>query len=63
MGNILQDMMGLLSRKKVVKEVEATDFILLGRTPNPDDSMFVNPKMNNQLITVKDLKLHFDEGN
>jgi hypothetical protein len=55
MGNILQDMMGLLSRKKVVKEVEPTDFILLGRTPNPDDSMFVNPKMNNQLITIKDL--------
>jgi hypothetical protein len=55
-------MMGLLSRKKVVKEVEPTDFILLGRTPNPDDSMFVNPKMNNQLITIKDLKLHFDEG-
>ena len=62
MGNILQDMMGLLSRKKVVKEVESTDFILLGRTPNPEDSMFVNPKMNNQLITIKDLKAHFDEG-
>ena len=62
MGNILQDMMGLLSRKKVVKEAEPTDFILLGRTPNPDDSMFVTPKMNNQLITVKDLKALFDEG-
>ena len=62
MGNILQDMMGLLSRKKVVKEVESTDLILLGRTPNPDDSMFVVPKMNNQLITIKDLKAHFDEG-
>jgi hypothetical protein len=62
MGNILQDMMGLLSRKKVVKEVEPTDFILLGRTPNPEDSMFVTPKMNNQLITIKDLKAHFDEG-
>ena len=62
MGNILQDMMGLLSRKKVVKEAEPTDFILLGRTPNPDDSMFVTPKMNNQLITVKDLKAVFDEG-
>ena len=62
MGNILQDMMGLLSRKKVVKEVEPTDFILLGRTPNPEDSMFVTPKMTNELITIKDLKLHFDEG-
>jgi len=62
MGNILQDMMGLLSRKKVVKEVESTDLILLGRTPNPDDSMFINPKMNNQLITIKDLKAYFDEG-
>jgi hypothetical protein len=62
MGNILQDMMGLLSRKKVVKEVEPTDLILLGRTPNPEDSMFVVPKMNNQLITIKDLKAHFDEG-
>ena len=62
MGNILQDMMGLLSRKKVVKEVEATDFILLGRTPNPEDSMFVTPKMTNELITIKDLKLYFDGG-
>lgn len=62
MGNILQDMMGLLSRKKVVKEVEATDFILLGRTPNPEDSMFVTPKMTNELITIKDLKLHFEQG-
>ncbi len=62
MGNILQDMMGLLSRKKVVKEVESTDLILLGRTPNPEDSMFVTPKMNNQLITIKDLKAHFDQG-
>jgi len=62
MGNILQDMMGLLSRKKVVKEVEPTDLIILGRTPNPEDSMFVTPKMNNQLITIKDLKAHFDEG-
>ena len=62
MGNILQDMMGLLSRKKVVKEVEATDFILLGRTPNPEDSMFVTPKMTNELITIKDLKLHFELG-
>ena len=62
MGNILQDMMGLLSRKKVVKEAEPTDFILLGRTPNPEDSMFVTPKMNNQLITVKDLRREIGEG-
>lgn len=62
MGNILQDMMGLLSRKKVVTESEPTDFILLGRTPNPEDSMFVTPKMNNQLITIKDLKAQFDAG-
>ena len=62
MGNILQDMMGLLSRKKVVKEVESTDFLVLGRTPNPEDSMFVTPKMTNELITIKDLKSHFDVG-
>ena len=62
MGNILQDMMGLLSRKKVVKEAERTDFILLGRTPNPEDSMFVTPKMTNELITIQDLKLYFEQG-
>lgn len=62
MGNILQDMMGLLSRKKVVKEVESTDFLVLGRTPNPEDSMFVTPKMTNELISIKDLKSHFDVG-
>jgi len=35
MGNILQDMMGLLSRKKVVKKIEETDLLVLGRQPNP----------------------------
>ena len=57
MGNILQDMMGLLSRNKIVKEVELTDYLVLGRTPNPEGGMFVSPKMTNELITVGDLKL------
>ena len=57
MGNILQDMMGLLSRDKIVKEVELTDYLVLGRTPNPEGGMFVSPKMTNELITVGDLKL------
>jgi len=62
MGNILQDMMGLLSRKKVVKKIEETDLLVLGRQPNPEDSMFVTPKMSNELISIKDLRASFDEG-
>ena len=62
MGNILQDMMGLLSRKKVVKKVDETDLLVLGRQPNPEDSMFVTPKMTNELISIKDLRASFDEG-
>jgi hypothetical protein len=62
MGNILIDMMGLLSRKRVVKKYEDTDFIVLGRRPNPDDSMFNTPKMYNELISMKDLRAAFDVG-
>ena len=62
MGNILIDMMGLLSRKRVVKKYEDTDFIVLGRRPNPDDSMFNTPKMYNELISMKDLRSAFDVG-
>lgn len=62
MGNILIDMMGLLTRKRVVKKTEETDFLVLGRRPNPDDSMFNTPKMYNELISIKDLKAEFDEG-
>lgn len=56
MGNILIDMMGLLNRKRVVKNTEDTDYLVLGRRPNPDDSMFNTPKMYNELISIKDLK-------
>ena len=62
MGNILIDMMGLLTRKKVVKTYEDTDFLVLGRRPNPDDSMFNTPKMHNELISLKDLRAQFDMG-
>tara|TARA_R110000744_G_scaffold155439_1_gene270722 strand:+ start:956 stop:2875 length:1920 start_codon:yes stop_codon:yes gene_type:complete len=56
MGNILLDMMGLLSRKRVVKNTEDTDYVVLGRTPNPTDGMFTSPKMTNELITIGNLR-------
>ena len=62
MGNILIDMMGLLSRKRVVKTYEDTDMLVLGRRPNADDSIFNTPKMHNELISMKDLRAQFDTG-
>jgi len=62
MGNILIDMMGLLSRKRVVKTYEDTDMLVLGRRPNADDSIFNTPKMHNELISIKDLRAQFDTG-
>jgi hypothetical protein len=56
MGNILLDMMGLLSRKRVVQNTEDTDYVVLGRTPNPTDGMFTSPKMTNELITIGNLR-------
>ena len=57
MGNILIDMMGLLNRKRVVKNTEDTDYLVLGRRPNPDDSMFNTPKMHNELIQMGQIAL------
>ena len=57
MGNILIDMMGLLS-KRVVKTYEDTDMLVLGRRPNADDSIFNTPKMHNELISIKILELN-----
>ena len=62
MGNILIDMMGLLNRKRVAKKTEDTDYLVLGRRPNPDDSMFNTPKMYNELISIKDLKAGINSG-
>ena len=62
MGNILIDMMGLLSRKRVVKTYDYTDMLVLGRRPNADDSIFNTPKMHNELISIKDLRAQFDTG-
>ena len=63
MGNMLLDMMGLLTRKKVTKTGEDQDFLVLGRTPKLDvDMMFTAPKMHNELIRLKDLKAYFDVG-
>jgi len=62
MGNILIDMMGLLSRKRVVKTYEDTDMLVLGRRPNADDSIFNTPKMHNELISMKDFRAQFGTG-
>ena len=62
MGNILIDMMGLLSRKRVVKTYEDTDMLVLGRRPNADDSIFNTPKMYNELISMKDFRAQFGTG-
>ncbi len=62
MGNILIDMMGLLNRKRVVKKTEDTDYLVLGRRPNPDDSMFNTPAVYPTYVSMLTLEWLKDLG-
>tara|TARA_R110002020_G_scaffold287440_1_gene502900 strand:- start:1012 stop:1656 length:645 start_codon:yes stop_codon:yes gene_type:complete len=62
MGNILQDMMGLLSRKKVVKKADTNNYLILGRIQGPEGIYAYDPKMDNRLITLEGLKSSLNSG-
>jgi hypothetical protein len=55
MSNILQDMMGMLSRKKQVVP-KTDDFITVARYATVQERMKPNPKVETDLITIKSLK-------
>ena len=62
MGNILQDMMGLLSRKKVAKKADPNNYIILGRIQGPEGIYAYDPKMENRLITFEEFKSSLNTG-
>jgi hypothetical protein len=55
MSNILQDMMGMLSRKKQVIP-KKDDFITVARYNTVQEKMKPNPKVQTELITIDSLK-------
>jgi hypothetical protein len=54
MSTILQDMMGMLSRKKV-KKVKQDDYFVISRYETSQERLKPNPKVDTELILAKDL--------
>ena len=54
MSTILQDMMGMLSRKKV-KKLKQDDYFVISRYETPHERLKPNPKVDTELILAKDL--------
>jgi len=61
MGTILQDMMGMLSRKKVVTP-KADDYITLARYASAQERMKPHPKVETELVTMGAIKTFTNTG-
>jgi hypothetical protein len=61
MGSILQDMMGMASRKDTVTP-KADDLLTLARYPNPQEKLKPRPSLRTELITMAKLKTFINEG-
>jgi surface protein len=61
MSNLLQDMMGMLSRKMTVTP-KGDDYMSLARYPNPQERMKPNPKIQTELVKMSDLKTFMGGG-
>ena len=55
MSTILQDIMGMLSRKKIVTPI-TNDYFVIARYANPQERLKPNPKVETELITMADIK-------
>jgi len=55
MSTLLQDMMGMLSRKKAVTP-RTEDYIAIARYATAQERMKPHPKVETDLITIKSLK-------
>ena len=62
MGTILQDMMGMLSRKKVVTP-RTDDYITLARYASAQERMKPHPKVETELVTMGAIKTFVNVGN
>ena len=61
MGSILQDMMGMLSRKDSVTP-KTDDLMTLARYPNPQERLKPRPTLRTELVTLKSLKAFINTG-
>ena len=61
MGNILLDMLGMMSRKKVVIP-KLDDFITIARSGPSQDVMKPSPKAQTELVTIEGLKELINDG-
>ena len=61
MGTILQDMMGMLSRKKVVTP-RTDDYITLARYAGAQERMKPHPKVETELVTMGAIKTFVNTG-
>ena len=61
MGTILQDMMGMLSRKKVVTP-RTDDYITLARYAGAQERMKPHPKVETELVTMGSIKTFVNTG-
>ena len=62
MGNILQDMMGMLSRKKIATP-KADDYVTIARYANAQERLKPNPKVEVELVTMSAIKTFVNVGN
>jgi len=61
MGNILQDMMGMLSRKKTVTP-KTDDYVAIARYAGAQERMKPHPKVETELITLGSIKTFTNAG-
>jgi hypothetical protein len=60
--NILQDILGLFKRKKIVKTLQSNDYIPLGTFKSKKEALKPNPKMETVIISAIDLKNYTGGG-
>ena len=60
--NILQDILGLFTRRKIVKTLQSNDYIPLGTFKSKKEALKPNPKMESVLISAIDLKTYMSGG-
>ena len=60
--NILQDILGLFKRKKIVKTLQSKDYIPLGTFKKKKGALNPEPDMETVLISAEDLKAYIEAG-
>ena len=62
MNSILQDILGLFKKKKIVKTLKGTDYFPLATFKNKKDPLRPNPERETVIISSTDLKTYISDG-